>query len=144
MFSTDRDTYRRVFVEAWRKHRANEPLEPLESRIVSVIARHPEFQSLLEDAEPPLNRDFGPDNGPDNGNANPFFHVGLHLAILEQVSIDQPAGIRRLYAQLVERLGDPHQAEHRMMSCLAESLWKLQQGQATFSERDYLACIERR
>lgn len=139
MFPNDRDTYRRTFVAAWRKHQTGVPLEPLESRIAAVVERHPEYQSLLTDDQPSLARDFDP----GDGNANPFLHLGLHLAILDQLSIDQPRGIRRLHARLVERLGDPHQAEHQMMSCLAAGLWRLQQGQAAFSEQDYLACIER-
>lgn len=139
MFPHDRDTYRRTFVTAWHKHQSGAPLEPLESRIVAVVEQHPEFQSLLEDGQSSLARDF--DTG--DGHANPFLHLGLHLAILDQLSIDQPHGIRRLHARLVERLGDPHQAEHRMMSCLAEGLWRLQHSQAAFSEQDYLACIER-
>lgn len=140
MFPHHRDTYRRTFIDAWRKHQTGRPLAPLESQIVGVVERHPEFQPLLSDDPSSLQRDFSP----DEGDANPFLHLGLHLAILDQLSIDQPRGIRRLHARLVERLGDPHQAEHQMMACLAEGLWRLQQSQAPFSEQDYLACVERR
>ena len=49
--------------------------------------------------------------------------MGLHLAIREQSATDRPAGIAAIRAQLVERLADPHEAEHRMLERLAEALW---------------------
>lgn len=115
----DRGGLRRLYVEAWRKHRAGRPLEPLEHQIVTVIEQHPEYHALLEDEAEALGRDFTP----EAGQSNPFLHMGLHLAIREQSATDRPAGIAAIRAQLVERLADPHEAEHRMLERLAEALW---------------------
>ncbi|EXJ15197.1 DUF1841 family protein [Imhoffiella purpurea] len=137
MLSADRQTHRRIFIQAWRKARQSEPLEPLERQIVEILQRHPEYQGLLETEDATLDKDFLP----QQGETNPFLHLGLHLAILEQISIDQPAGIRQGYLDLAQGLGDAHQAEHRIMECLANALWRLQHDQGPFDEGDYLACI---
>jgi hypothetical protein len=115
----DRSGLRRLYVEAWRKHRAGQPLEPLEHQIVTVVEQHPEYHALLEDDTTALSRDFEP----EAGQSNPFLHMGLHLAIREQSTTDRPAGIAAIRAQLVERLANPHEAEHRMLERLAEALW---------------------
>ena len=115
----DRSGLRRLYVEAWRKHRARQPLEPLEHQIVTVIEQHPEYHALLEDEAEALGRDFTP----EAGQSNPFLHMGLHLAIREQAATDRPAGIAAIRAQLAERLADSHEAEHRMLERLAEALW---------------------
>ncbi len=138
MFSSDRNAYRKVFVKAWRKAATSQPLEPLETRVVEILRQHPEYQPLLEGADMALEQDFSP----EQGQSNPFLHMGLHLAILEQLSIDQPAGIRRLYQRLVQATGNAHEAEHRIMECLFEALWRLQRDQGPFDLRGYLECVE--
>ena len=80
---------------------------------------------------------------PDGGAENPFMHMGMHIAIREQVMTDRPQGIAAAYRQLVERLGDQHQAEHRIMECLGEMLWKAQRSGGMPDESAYLACIRR-
>lgn len=115
----DRSGLRRLYVEAWRKHRAGRPLEPLEHQIVTVIEQHPEYHVLLEDEAEALGRDFTP----EAGQSNPFLHMGLHLAIREQAATDRPSGIAAIRIQLAERLADSHEAEHRMLERLAEALW---------------------
>jgi hypothetical protein len=131
----DRSGLRRLYVEAWRKHRAGQPLEPLEHQIVTVIEQHPEYQALMEDDADALGRDFTP----EAGESNPFLHMGLHLAIREQSATDRPAGIAAIRAQLVERLADPHEAEHRMLERLAEALWL---SQRTGQPPDEVAYVE--
>jgi len=131
----DRSGLRRLYVEAWRKQRAGQPLEPLEHQIVTVIEQHPEYQALLEDDAEALGRDFTP----EAGQSNPFLHMGLHLAIREQSATDRPAGIAAIRAQLVERLADPHEAEHRMLERLAEALWL---SQRTGQPPDEVAYVE--
>ncbi|MGQ9659675.1 MAG: DUF1841 family protein [Thermochromatium sp.] len=138
MFSTDRQTYRRIFLEAWRKAQAQESLEPLERQLVELIHRHPEYQPFLEDGEHALDQDFPP----ELGQSNPFLHLGLHLAILEQLSLDRPRGIRDSYRSLLARLGDPHRVEHAIMECLAEWIWRVQHHRQPFDEATYLHCIQ--
>lgn len=139
MFSNDRQSHRRVFIAAWEKAQAGQPLEPVEAQIVQVLRQHPEYQGLMSDTETALDRDFLP----EQGESNPFLHMGLHIAILDQLSVDQPAGIRGLYGRLVKATGDPHEAEHRVMECLAEALWTLQRTRAPFDDVGYLTCIKR-
>jgi hypothetical protein len=129
-----REQLRASFAEAWRRHLARVPMTPLESLIADVIARHPEYQSLVSDAE--AVQAF--DSSPGSAAENPFLHMGLHLAVREQLSIDRPPGVRQIRQALAARLGDEHDAEHALMEALAETLWEAQRGGQPPDERRYL------
>lgn len=139
IFSNDRDQLRQFYCEVWRKHGAGLPLEALESQIRDVILLHPEYHSLLEHPEQALGREYLP----EFGATNPFLHMGLHLAIHEQLGTDRPAGIRALIAQLRVHWPDTHALEHQMMECLAESLWRSQRDGVPPDEAAYLDCLRR-
>lgn len=129
-----RDQLRQMYFNAWRKHGERAPLEPLEAQLVDVMLLHPEYHATLADADLMLNKDWTP----EGGAGNPFLHMGLHLAIREQVATDRPAGIRAIHQTLYMRLGDIHAAEHQMIECLAESLWTAQRSGQPPDERAYL------
>ena len=42
-----RSALRRMYVDAWRKHRQTLPVQPVEDQIIRVIALHPEYADLL-------------------------------------------------------------------------------------------------
>jgi hypothetical protein len=129
-----REQLRRMYLDAWRKLEAHAALEPLEAQIAAVITEHPEYIAWLESGETTLATNFTP----EGGRENPFLHMGLHLAIREQVATDRPAGIRNLHAALAKRRGDPHAAEHVMLERLAEALWEAQRSGQTPDEQAYL------
>lgn len=135
----DRSGLRRLYTEAWRKRRAAVPLEPLEDQIATVVEEHPEYQPVLEDEASALSRDYAP----EGGQSNPFLHMGLHLAIREQVATNRPAGIAAVHAELCRRLGDHHAAEHRMIECLGEALWRSQRTGLPPDEAAYLESLRR-
>ncbi len=139
-YTQDRDRLRRVYIDAWAKARRGAPLEPLEREIVRVIGDHPEYHPLLERGEAAL----GGEYPPELGQSNPFLHMGLHLAIREQVALDRPAGVRAAYQRLRLARGDAHAAEHEMMECLAESLWQAQRQGTPPDEGRYLALLRER
>jgi hypothetical protein len=138
LFSTDRARLRAAFRDAWRKDQEALPLEPLEAVVAAVVARHPEYQALIESAEA-VTRDFLP----ELGEANPFLHMALHLAVQDQLAMDRPAGVRQAYDSLTRRLGDAHDAEHAMMECLGAALWEAQRSAHPPDEASYLACLKR-
>ncbi|MEE4161532.1 MAG: DUF1841 family protein [Woeseiaceae bacterium] len=137
IFSQDRGELRRMYHDAWRKRREGLPLSPLETQIADVVALHPEYHAALGGDD--IDRDYLP----DDGLSNPYLHMGLHLGVREQVATDRPAGIRNLFADLERRLGDKHDAEHRMLECLAETLWEAQAGGAPPDEERYLERLRR-
>jgi hypothetical protein len=138
MYSQDRESMRRYFLDAWRRAIEGQPLEPLEAQIAQVVRAHPEYHGLLENPDAALSRDFLP----ESGETNPFLHLGLHLAILEQIGTDRPAGIRSACQRLMGSSGDVHAAEHEIMECLAQSLWEAQRMGRAPDEGAYLACVE--
>ena len=135
----DRSSLRRSYVEAWRKRREALPLEPLEHQIADVVELHPEYHPVLEQDAQALHRDYSP----EGGQSNPFLHMGMHLAIREQVATNRPAGITAIHAALSQRLGSAHEAEHRMIECLGEALWNAQRSGLPPDESAYLESLRR-
>ena len=136
LFGDDRDQYRNFYREAWRKRREGLPMEALEVRVAEVVEEHPEYHPALDG---PLDRDF---HGAQ-GEANPFLHMGMHISIREQLATDRPAGIRDLYQRMATHTGSSHEAEHHIMNCLGEALWRAQNENRAPDEEAYLACIRR-
>lgn len=135
----NREQMRRRYLDAWRKFSAREPLEPLEAQLAALIAEHPEYIGWLESGEPALLADFTP----EGGRENPFLHMGLHLAIREQVATDRPAGIAGVHRELTRRSESAHAAEHRMIEPLAETLWEAQRNGTPPDELAYLQRLRR-
>jgi hypothetical protein len=138
--SYTRDQLRQTYADAWRKHLAHSLLTPLEAMIVDVIGAHPEYQAVVSDKDAVLG--LAPEIS--GGAENPFLHMGLHLAVREQVSIDRPPGVRGLLQSLQSRLGDWHSAEHALMEALAETLWQAQRAGTPPDEGRYLTLARRR
>jgi len=134
-----RSSLRRMYFEAWRKHRESRPVEPVEDRIIGVFALHPEYVQLLESGPAALDREYTP----EEGQTNPFLHMGLHLAIREQVATDRPAGIALVHRSLAARLGDVHEAEHAMIERLGAALWNAQRAGLPPDEAQYLESLRR-
>ena len=133
---TTQDT-RQVFFSSWQKHRQNQPLSPLEKQVVDVMIEHPEYHAMLESALSQLDQAYFP----ELGQTNPFLHMGLHLAIRDQVATDRPAGMTRIYKQLLTKYNDNHRVEHLLVEALAEGLWLAQRDQSMFDAVAYLkAC----
>ena len=139
MFNPSREQARRFFCESWRKHRERLVLEGAEATAADLIAEHPEYHALLEDPQAAVEREFTP----EGGQMNPFLHLSLHLAIAEQISIDQPPGIKAAYFALRRTL-EVHDAEHAIMECLGETLWRAQRNNAPMEGEAYLDCVRRK
>ena len=138
MFNPSRDQVRRFFCEAWRKHRERTILEGAEATAADLIEQHPEYHALLENPDAAVTQEFTP----ETGQMNPFLHLSLHLAIADQISIDQPQGIRAAYQALRNRL-DVHEAEHALLECLGEALWRAQREGGGIDAVAYMECIRR-
>lgn len=138
MFNPSRDQARLFFIDTWRKHRQDQLLTPLEAMALDWIIEHPEYHADLEapdatTAEYPVSA----------GRTNPFLHLSMHLAIAEQLSIDQPPGIRAAY-EMIARRSDAHSAAHELMECLGEVVWQAQRSGRPPDHEAYLHAIQRR
>ncbi|ANJ66466.1 hypothetical protein A9404_02890 [Halothiobacillus diazotrophicus] len=138
MYSNDRRQMRQPFLDAWRKTRDRLPMTGIELKISEVIVQHPEYHDLLDHPDQALERDWLP----EQGEVNPFLHMGFHLSIREMVGIDQPGGIRPLYERLCLQYGDPLAAEHAMMDCLSEAIWRAQRDNLPPDGAALLTCIQ--
>jgi Domain of unknown function (DUF1841) len=133
-----RDQLRQVYIDAWRKRREGLPMEPLEAQVADIVALHPEYHVALERPDSVLDLDYTP----EGGQSNPFLHMGLHLAVRDQVATDRPAGIRKAFEAIARRAGSAHDAEHRMIECLAEAMWEAQRSGRPPDERAYLQRVQ--
>lgn len=140
MFAPTRQQARQFFADIWRKYRAGEPLQGLESTALEVILDHPEYHPMLERPEHHLDKDWRP----ESGDLNPFLHLSLHLAVQEQLSIDQPLGILQTFDRLRARIGSEHEALHAAVECLGETVWQAQRSTKAPDSAAYLECLQRR
>ncbi len=139
MYAPTREQARQFFFETWRKYRADEPLAGLEAVALQVLAAHPEYHAILDSPQRHAQREYAP----ESGQINPFLHLSLHLAIEEQLSIDQPPGIRAEFERLRARK-DEHEAKHDLLECLGEVVWQAQRDAAAPDAERYLECLRRR
>ncbi len=139
LFNPTRDQARQFLFDSWRKRRNGEPLTPLENLAAELIAKHPEYHLVFEQPEHHQDRDYRP----EHGETNPFLHLMMHLAIEEQISIDQPPGIRAHVVRLTRQLESEHDAQHRMMECLNEMMWQAQRNRTQPDPAVYFACLEK-
>jgi hypothetical protein len=128
-----RDQLREMYRSAWRKYKGQHTLSPLDKQMVAVISEHPEYQVIVESLASDL-----ANYSPRGGQINPWLHMGLHLAIRDQVATNRPFGIAELHAKLARQAGGAHEAEHRMLEVLAEQLWEAQRGGTPPDENAYL------
>lgn len=137
MFNPSRDQARRFFIDAWDKYRQQHPLSAMEAIAARIIAQHPEYHTLLEKPDSSIARDFTA----DSVEGNPFLHLSLHLAIEEQLSIDQPEGLRDAYQRCCRYYDDEHQALHTVMECLGMVIFEAQRMHQEPDGKSYVNCI---
>lgn len=140
MFAPSQNDVRRFFCETRRKQRDGLPLTPMEALAADWIAEHPEHHAELEDLEAALAAVYTV----EDGRTNPFLHLSMHLTISEQVSIDQPRGIKQAYELLAAKRGSAHDAQHEVMECLGEMVWASQRSGLPPDGERYLECVRRR
>lgn len=136
MLVQDRNSSRRVFIEAWAKSRRRELLTALEQLVFDVILQHPEYHHWLDNAGI-LQHDFSSAGDTEN----PFLHMGMHIAIREQISTDRPPGTQAQFKILLGKYRDEHKLQHSMMECLGQSLWQAQVNRTMPDESAYLDCL---
>ena len=133
MFTTDRLKQRKFLAQAWEKYNSNHVLEPLELQLAKIIERHPEYQEFIKNLDT--------EYFPEQGKTNPFLHINLHLALQDQLGLDQPKGIKKIYSQLLKKIKDTHQVEHIMMEQIAEMIFNSQKYNKTMNLKYYLESL---
>ncbi|MFT7235857.1 MAG: hypothetical protein ACI9QV_001443 [Methylophagaceae bacterium] len=138
MFGQNRQQLRQYYHNVWQKAQKGQTLSSLESGIAQVIEQHPEYHTIFK-SDSSLEQEYFV----EDGKTNPYLHMGLHISLHEQISTDRPLGIRGLYTQLQMKFSNAHDAEHKMMECLTESLWTAQRNNQPPSEQNYLASLKK-
>ena len=137
MFNPTREQVREMFFSAWRKYREGLPLVGIEALALDVILQYPEYHDALDDPERTRDKDYVDES-------NPFLHMSLHVALEEQLSIDQPPGIAQRFQALFTGFKDRHEALHQALECLAETVWRSQRDNAPPDAQAYLECLAAR
>jgi Domain of unknown function (DUF1841) len=140
MFTPSRIEARKFLFETWEKYNNNQILTDMEGIALKAALLHPEYHAVLDQPDKYLDRDYLP----EFGETNPFLHMAMHMAIEEQLAIDQPTGIRAAFETLLTSEGSEHDAKHRIMDCLAETLWQAQRSGTQPDTQLYLDCLSRK
>jgi len=111
MYKLSRHQSRQFFFDTWHKYHHQELLSDMEKIALNIILLHPEYHSILDDTERYHDKDYPP----EMGNTNPFLHMSMHIAIKEQLSIDQPSGIKERFNRL--------QKKNKMSTKQCTKLW---------------------
>lgn len=130
MFTQSREETRQFFRSAWSRHLAGTPLHAIERMVADVILAHPEYHAAVT-------ADHFDATVVDPAD-NPFLHMGLHIALREQLQADRPLGVRAAFQALQTRYPDAHTREHAIMELLARVLWEAQSTGAMPDEQIYL------
>ncbi len=137
IFSQDRSKIRQHYLDVWRKACNKEPLDQLEQLIADVIREHPEYHPLFSNPDAAIDSEFYP----EHGTTNPFLHMGMHIALREQVATDRPPGITDLTRKLLLQYQDSHAMEHEMMEALGQVLWDAQRAGKEPDQTVYLELL---
>ena len=139
IFNPTREDVRRFFCDTWKKKTESHILTPLETIAGDWMEQHPEYHTLLTDSEGALAQDYTP----ERGETNPFLHLSMHLSISEQISIDQPPGIRKIAETLAGKLESEHETQHRIMECLGQVMWESQREGLPLSPEKYIEALQK-
>ncbi|MDA7448105.1 DUF1841 family protein [Candidatus Pseudothioglobus singularis] len=134
MFTSDRSKQRQYLKKAWEKYTSQEQLEPLELQLSKIVEQHPEYQNLIKNLDS--------EYFPEQGNTNPYLHINLHLTLQDQITMDQPKGIRDIHSQLIVKIKDAHEVEHMMMEHIAEMIFNAQKNNAAFDLDGYIQALK--
>lgn len=142
MYQPSQNDVRRFFCETYAKSRPNSglPLTPMEALASQWIDQHPEYHAALSDLPAALAAVYDV----ESGRTNPFLHLSMHLSISEQLSIDQPRGIKQAVDLLTARRRSVHEAHHEVMECLGDMLWASQRSGQPPNGQAYLEALRRR
>lgn len=139
IFNSTREEVRRFFCDTWKKKTEGHILDPMETLASDWMSDHPEYHTLLANPEGALEQDYTP----ERGEANPFLHLSMHLSISEQISINQPSGIKEIAEKLAARLGSMHEAQHLIMECLGQVMWEAQREGQPLNPEKYLETLKK-
>ncbi|AGF47072.1 conserved hypothetical protein of the DUF1841 family [Candidatus Kinetoplastibacterium desouzaii TCC079E] len=136
MFNPSLEQVRLFFIESWEKFNNSSIISPLENLAVKTIIKHPEYHEILKNKESAnINYKF------KNFNHNPFLHLSMHLAVAEQINIDQPYGIKLVYIKLASRTNE-HQAIHEIIECLETVLYESQITKTEINNSKYMELLK--
>lgn len=133
-YTQDRTQQRQFLANAWQKFLNKQMLDPLETQLTQVIEIHPEYHKLISDIES--------DYFPEQGEVNPYLHINLHLSLREQLSINQPLGIKKIYQKILTQTKDPHETEYKIMDCIAQMIFSAQKNNTPMDHQSYIHCLQ--
>lgn len=140
MFTPSQQDVRRFFCDSFKKSHAREILTPIEAIAADWIHQHPEYDDILNNLEAALEANYSV----DQGKSNPFLHLSMHLSISEQISVDQPRGVKLAFQILAKKLNSEHEAHHQMMECLGEMMWNSQRTGLPPDGEAYIEALRKR
>lgn len=138
IFNPTREQVRDFFIQTWQKYQQKAALSAMEKIALGWMMKHPEYHAILANPEA-RSKDFTV----AEGQTNPFLHLSMHIAIEEQISIDNPPGIRNAFEHLSAK-SDEHEAHHEIMECLGQVIWQAQRNRGPLDQQLYIELLKQR
>lgn len=138
IFNPTREQVRDFFIQTWQKYQHKAPLSDMEKIAVGWMLQHPEYHEILSNPEA-RSKDYTV----AEGQTNPFLHLSMHIAIEEQLSIDSPPGIRKVFEHLSAKTNE-HEAHHEIMECLGQVIWQSQRNRTPLDHQLYIELLQQR
>ncbi|NLA51806.1 MAG: DUF1841 family protein [Alcaligenaceae bacterium] len=138
IFNPTREQVRDFFIQTWQKYQQKHSLSGMEKIAIGWILQHPEYHELMDNPEA-RSKDYEV----AEGQTNPFLHLSMHIAIEEQVSIDSPPGIRKVFEHLSAKSNE-HEAHHEIMECLGQVIWQSQRNRTPLDHQLYIELLQQR
>lgn len=123
----------RIF-DAWRMRDRRLSVSPEEKKLIDLLSEHQEFARYWRDPKRYLDYQFDP----DFDEVDPFFHILIHEVVDEQITNDEPSGVRVVYGRLTEHNLDTHDVIHRMGAVFLKFLYPVLQGRGEFDSSAYI------
>ena len=104
---------------------------PYSYKIKNVVSHlacaHPEYKHLIGNIESEYSA--------EQNEINPFLHINLHLALRDQLILNQPKGIKEFHQKLISKYKDSHKVEHLMMECIEEMIYISQKNNTSMDQK---------
>ena len=123
----------RIF-NAWRIRDQHLPVSPEEKKLIKLLNEHQDFAHFWNNPKKYLDYDFDP----IFDEVDPFLHILIHEIVDEQITHNEPAGVRIVYGRLTEHNLDTHDVIHRIGVVFLNSIYPVLEGWGNFDSEAYI------
>jgi hypothetical protein len=136
-----KDLDRRLVADAWKCHRAGEPVEGDLAEVVYAMQHHAEWSHVWDSLS--TAQDTGVEIQGEDGPFNPLLHVHMDSVVKRQLDQNEPKAIKGIYHLLESQGFEEFDAIHVIARALVGELWEIMKHQRPFDQARYVSKAKR-